>query len=409
MVLNMKVLLFANIGTAPNNFYHIGDEAMFLETYNWYQKHHQNYKLSILTSQSNHSNLELSEILNPFEFQFVNKRVLLKAFIKITLFKFLKINILNKKEFSLFKIIKNQDRIHFCGGGNITSLFQGWLYYSLLIITFSLVFRKEVILTSQTIGPFNFIDKIIVRLILNKVKIIATRGDKKDIFLLKIKNPQIFNMLDAAYKLPMKSNVRISPKKYFRIGLSLHEWKSNQSFIKKLVKNLEKINTIKKIEIILLPHVIVNSKNEWDMGFMNSIFNKKNDLKIIKPKITSILTSNSETAYTLKKMTSTCDLLISTRYHGLIFALSKNIPVLTFTNDKYYSDKNINAIKHYYPKDFNFYTLNTNSLKNNQLYKRLFSVIENNQIEKKHISKINSKLLKNFNLFHNNLNQNILK
>ena len=206
----MKVLLFANIGTAPNNFYHVGDEAMFLETYNWYQKHHPKYKLTLLSSQPNHQNLKITEIINPLEFQFANKRSLFKTETKLTILKLFKINLLNKKERELFEIIKNNKRIHFCGGGNITSLFPGWLYYSLLIIKISTFLRRETILTSQTIGPLNFIDKIITKKILSKTKIIAVRGIKNIHF--KKTTPKIYSMLDAAYTLSTKSNLKIIKK-----------------------------------------------------------------------------------------------------------------------------------------------------------------------------------------------------
>lgn len=404
----MKVLFVANIGTNSDGFYHVGDEAMFLETYNWYKKHHPNYELNTLTSQPNHQNLKITEIISPISFQSFRIKKTLSIMIKLFIFKFFKKNILNQKEKKLFSVIKNNNRIHFCGGGNISSLFHDWLYYSLSIIIIALFLKKEIILTSQTIGPFKFKDKIIVKTVLNKVKIIAVRGDKKDIISLGIKKPKLFDMLDAAYTLPTKSNIKIPSKKKFRIGLSLHEWKNNINFAKKLIKDLNKINLNQKIEVILIPHVIVNNKNEWGMGFMNSLFDSKNNFKIIEPKIEEILSSVPEPAYSIKKITSTCDLLITTRYHGLIFALSQNIPTLSFVDDEYYFNKNSNAIKRYYPNNLNKYLLNDNFIQDNQIYLKLKKMISNNTAEKKHITKINSKLLKKYDLFYNNLNQHIL-
>lgn len=403
----MKVLLFANIGTASNNFYHVGDEAMFLETYNWYQKHHPKYKLSALVSQPNHANLEISEITNPLEFQFINRKTLFKVILKTKILNLLNINLLTQKEDKLVSIIKSNNRIHFCGGGNITSLFSGWLYYSLLIIEISSIFKKEIILTSQTIGPFNYFDKIISKIILNKSKIIATRGNIKEILSLNLKHPKLLNMLDAAYNLPIKSNIKIPPQKNFRIGLSLHQWNENHILIRKIIKILSKINNHKKIEIVLIPHIIVNEEKEWDMGFMQSFFKNKNKIKIIKPKIKKILSSKPEVAFSIKNITSKCDLLITTRYHGLVFALSKNIPVLTFTEGEYYSNKNNNILKLYYPKKYHYYTLNKKT-RIKEIYQKIYNIIQNNQEEKKYLKRINFKLQKNYDLFFNNLGQKIL-
>jgi len=406
----MKILLIANVGTASNNFYHVGDEAMFLETYNWYQKHHPKYKLSVLTSQSNHSNLKVLEIVSPIEFQFINKRTIFKLILKLKINNIFKINLLTYKEKYLVSIIKKNDRIHFCGGGNINSLFSGWLYYSLLIIKISTILNREIVLTSQTMGPFNFIDKLLAFSILNKVEIIAVRGHTDTLKNIGIISPKIFNMLDAAYKLPIYTNKSLPKKKNFRIGLSLHEWKNSEKFFEALIASLEKISETNSIEIVLIPHVLVNDDNQWDMGFMSKLFSvHSSKIKIIKQKTSHILSSKPEPAYYIKKLTGTVDLLISTRYHGLIFALSQNIPVLTYTSDTYYSDKNTNALKFYYPNNFNKYSISSQNINlKPTLTTTIRSIIKNNIQEKQNIKKINSKLLIKYDLFKKNLNHKIL-
>ena len=406
----MKILLFANIGSSSNNFYHVGDEAMFLETYRWYQQHHPSYKISILTSQPNHQHLNIKEIINPLDFQFIGKKQILSIFVKTILFTFLNQNLLNQKELTLIELIKKQDRIHFCGGGNLTSIYPLWLYYSLIILVISLIFSKDIVLTSQTIGPFNFIDKILSYLILNRARIVAVRGHADTLKNLGIRSPKIFNMLDAAYGLPTLTNKILPNKNKFRIGLSLHKWGKSQTFYNALVKSLISISKKHSIELVFIPHVIVNDKDDWDMGFMNSLFNKKTtNLTITKPNIQDILSSTPEPAYYIKALTGTLDLLISTRYHGIIFALSQNIPTLTFTPDIYYSDKNSNALKLYYPKNFRAYSF-SNSNKNirTAIIRTLDNIIKNSQKENLYLQKINLKLLKNYDLFHNNLNHNIL-
>lgn len=378
----MNILLFANIGTSIDGFYHIGDEAMFLETYRWYQKHHPKDTITIFSSLPNHQNLKLVELTNEIDLSKTNKKYLLKILVKNFLYKYFNINLLTSIEIDLTNIIKKQDRIHFCGGGNLTSLFQNWLYYSLIIISVAKIYKKEIILTSQTIGPFNLVDKIITSILLFGTKNV-TRGNQ---------------MLDAAYSLSVTSNFKLPPKKYLRIGLSLHDWKNSTNFNLELLKTLTVLNTKQKIEIVLIPHVLNCYINDCDMGYMQKLFANSN-LSIVKPNIKDILNSKPNASNTIKKLTASCDLLITTRYHGIIFALSCNVPVLTYVSDNYYSDKNIKALKIYYKNDYYKYL---NEPKN------IMSIINNLSIEQNKLKLINDKLSKNYDLFHNNLEHKII-
>ncbi|MGI5841388.1 MAG: polysaccharide pyruvyl transferase family protein, partial [Patescibacteria group bacterium] len=323
----MKVLLFANIGSAPNKFYHVGDEAMFLETHRWYKKHHPKTKISILTSKPNHAHLKINEIISPIEFQYVNKIFLFRFIVYYLLYKITKINRLSKQENELIYVIKKQDRIHLCGGGNLTSVYPDWLYYSFLVLITAILLSKEIIITSQTIGPFNKVDKLLSFFILNKAKIIAVRGHADTIKNLGIYKRNIYNMLDAAYLLP---SAKIESKKdpgEIIIGLSLHDWSKSEFFYSSLVKAISSVAKSYKIKLLLIPHVIVDNEDQWDMGFMKNLFFSKNSgISVIKPEISEILGHKPEPAYYIKGLTKSVNFIISTRYHGLIFALSENIP-----------------------------------------------------------------------------------
>lgn len=297
---------------------------MFLETYRWYQFHHPIDKITLLTSQANHQNLKVTEVTNPILPRSFNKTKLLIIGIKTILLKSVGINFLTPKEKQLLEVVKDQDRIHFCGGGNLTSIYSNWLYYSLTILCLAHLYTKEIVLTSQTIGPFNLIDKLIASFFINRAKIIAIRGHDQNLGGLSVTLPQISNMLDAATTLPTTTDQKIPSKtKTIRIGLSIHRL-VNDNFLKQLPELLSSISQSIPIEIILIPHIIVDEPNQWDLGFMEELFSKAH-IPIIKPNISNILNSKPEPAYYIKDLTASVDLLISTRYHGLVFALSKNI------------------------------------------------------------------------------------
>ena len=61
------------------------------------------------------------------------------------------------------------------------------------------------------------------------------------------------------------------------------------------------------------------------------------DYKIIN---SIVKESGSTPAEVVKLATANMNVVISSRYHGLVFALSSNVPALAINYDKYYSVKN---------------------------------------------------------------------
>ncbi|MDP4009655.1 MAG: polysaccharide pyruvyl transferase family protein [Candidatus Shapirobacteria bacterium] len=406
----MKILLFANIGTANNGFYHIGDEAMFLETYYWYQKNHKSTNLSIFTSKKNHQNLKVTELLN-FDFNNEKPRIyFLKLILKFLLYKFSKTNFLSKNEFEFINIIREQDIIHFCGGGNLTSLFKPWLFYSYSLIVIAKILGKKIFLTSQTIGPFNFTDKVISFFVLNLVKVINIREPNNSLLKYGIILPNIGKTLDAAHSLPTikNKNINIARQSKIRIGISIHQWKNyNEILVSNLVRLIQQISKKYSIEILLIPHIIATNEFEsyGDVIYMSKITKKlKNSIIVLGLDINFYTQTNYEIAQISKTLTSTCDLVFSSRYHGIVFSLSENVPCMTFISDEYYSQKNIGALNFYYSEKYSDYSINLNN-KNifNELKNKTERILKNIDKEKKYITDINKQFSTLDNKFYKNL------
>lgn len=383
----MKVLLLANIGSWSNKYYHVGDEAMFITTLKWYKKNFQKIKITCFTSLPNHQNFKINEITHPLPVSFFNSKIFIKIIIKVLLFKFLKINFLNINEKKIVNTVQNQDIIHLTGGGHLNSIYFDWLYYSLTIIAISKIFKKKVFITSHSLGPFNIKDLLISSIILNHVDKIILREPVN--FLTRIKYliffTEIKGDLDSAYFLK-KSEIKNNPKNKLRIGVSLHDVK-NKNQINSILKSLKRISTTNKIEILLIPHILILKEKEHDEFYMNSIFKK---LKTIKIPNSKILKTKGEIAEKINYLTSTCDLLISSRYHGLIFALSNSIPCLCICNDKYYQQKFSGALNFLYSnKDISKYLINNT---NKEIYTNLKKIINKIDFEKEYLNKVNQKI-----------------
>lgn len=365
----MKVLLFANVGGGSAGFYHVGDEAMLYQCYLEYRKNQSASTIGIISSSYSHQHLSCNEHLNLPWPQKENKArwywftLLIKTIIYVTTKK----SLYSKEQLDFVRMMEQYDRIHFPGGGNLTSIFSWWLYYSLFIILTGWLLKKEIILTSQTIGPFTLVDRLCATPFFNLCKKISIRepGIKRySLWKYGIFLPQVTSAPDAAAALSKKTSYTLRPTKRLRIGLSLHSWQSyNQKLADIVVSLLNSLSKSRSIELVLIPHVITKNMNEFDSGYMQKIVGKVNPkIKVVSPTYNQLMRSSVEPATTFKSLTSQVDILLSSRYHGLVFALSTQTPCIGFLMDEYYNRKNQSLFKWYYSeKDISMFFINLNN------------------------------------------------
>ena len=206
-------------------------------------------------------------------------------------------------------------------------------------------------------------------------------------------------MVDAAYKLPSTTNLRIpSRKSTFRIGLSVHAWSGiTNDILTTINKALTLVSQQMDIEVLLIPHILTIDNTTSDSSFMRHLCNlSDNKYRIISIPDELILRSHPEPAYSIKKLTQSVDVLVSSRYHGLVFALSSNIPCITFTLDQYYDQKNINLLKSFYSSANEYILPTTNP---HLLTKQLISLL-NSLTQTKYLSRVNLRLSKKFTIVY---------
>lgn len=399
----MKVLLFANIGSDENGFYHVGDEAMFYETYRWYKKTYPKTEITSLSSLPNNPNLNIVDITIPISFWSLSKRKSIiyfsKLVVKFIFFHFFKKNYFADNEFLLVSLINKQDRIHFSGGGNLASLFPNWLYFAFFIIFIGTFLKKQIVLTSQTIGPFWGIDRLFALFILNFPTLIAVRQKtygKNVLLKYGVFRPKIVEALDASYTLSTRSIYQLRKNtEAIRIGLSLCRWKSyDNKLIDAVTQLMKRVSNKFRLEVLVIPHVIVRNEDECDTGFMKKIiarFPKK--IKVITPTYNQLMNSSVEPAMTIKYLTSKMNLLISSRYHGLIFALSSNVPCLALSMGEYYQIKMVGALKFFYENGWEKYLVSLDKKNSHrEIVDKTIYLLSQLRHEKDLLKRINQKI-----------------
>ena len=367
---------------------------MLYQTIQWYHQQHPEIKLGVVARSKSYAHLGVVEHLHlPFpyaDFWLASPWYCLSLMVRSSLFVGLGLPVLRKREADFIAFVQRFDCLHFTGGGNIYSHHAPWLYYVFFLLFLSKRLGKKIWLTSQTIGPFNWFDRWLANVFLRLSDVIVLRGQSKPLPW------KTFVGLDAAYDLPLLSTP-VFPKKSaktLRIGLSVHEW---QNFGPKLsqvvVAALTELSKTQAIELVVLPHVFTHDVGTWDPGYMAAITRQLPvAIKITTVSAQEILRAAEPTVF-VKTSTAELDLLIATRYHGLVFALSSNVPVMTFGLDDYYVEKNTQLLAMVYKDDWERYVVDLQvSDAPEQLYKIITSLHHNLAVEKLLLKENNFKL-----------------
>ncbi|MDO8497029.1 MAG: polysaccharide pyruvyl transferase family protein [bacterium] len=396
----MKVLLIGDIGGFPQgyahikppvNYTHIGDEAMMLATYHWYTHSFPQFALTTLSWKHIY---RLPSLRTQYHFvwpteKLINRLYFFPFLIKLILWKHLQINHFSSKEYKFVKLIDLQDVIHFTGGGNLTSLYPSWLYYSLFVISAGRILGKKVVLASQTVGPFKPIDALTFWLIVRAAHYVGLRKPlnlQKSLFSRWF--PNMKPMLDSAYSYTPTKRGQSSP--IFRIGISIHSWKNfNDDYIVRLATSIMKsISVTEHCEVIYIPHILSSNK---DMDDYRLYVKMKQKLPKNFPFHYGSVSKNREKSVAeVKSLTSSCDLVLTTRYHGVIFALSTDVPVIALSYDSYYTAKHRGALSFIYGKNLSHYLIR---LKKNTPYDdimpKITCVLKNIRKEKEILRRYN--------------------
>lgn len=404
----MIVFLIGDIGSGSSESFHIGDEAMHYHNTVLYKKL---FSATIYASSRNSKtdNPNIDKILPDVHIKDLLHFV--KLFLYILIFRYLRISLFNKEFKKTIASIIKSDLLHISGGGNINSIWPGHIYYRVYMIFVAKIYGIPIILTSQTIGPITkFTHRFLLKNFLNMVKYIGIRDNdfsRSCLDSLGIKKPIIRFSLDDAFDLSLLESLKLkrmikafSSQKYIRVGISLHEWNNGKINHKWLIKNfLELHKKYSNIRFYIIPHVF-DKLDGNDIAFMKNILSEIGSKFYYVFSFRKLMRLTSNKTYLLpsviKTITSEMDVIISTRYHGLVFATSLHKKAIAINYDEYYSAKNKGILKLF---SDNSSTINDSREK---LLTKLETAMKNDNVinknnfifEKKEELKIISKILK---------------
>jgi len=260
---------------------------------------------------------------------------------------------LSGKKYDAFYHLSTSDLIFNVGGGNLNTVTGIEIYRKMLIYFISNMLKIPIIVSGQTIGPFeNRIVPLILSRLLNKVELITVRDKEYSINQLekmKVKAP-FLSTADDAISLPVLAkdiSLKILRKevgdKWMKKESKLMVALNMSSSIKKF-KGKERATNLSK-EISLMNDIanILIEKHRAKIIFIPTHYGSPNDdrniHKIIINRIKNknfIASIDSElNDIEIKSIMRFVHIAIGVRYHFSVFGLSMSVPTIGIASGDY--------------------------------------------------------------------------
>lgn len=203
-------------------------------------------------------------------------------------------------------------------------------------IIIGILLKKPIILYTQSIGPFaTTFQEWITRVVLNKTQHIFVREDYTIATLERIgvRTNLVTRTTDAGFLFESDKEICLSD--YLKnndplklkplVGITVRKWlkqKEQDKFEKEMALFIDVITKERDVCIIFIPQVTSTVHNDDDRDVATRIVN------LVANKQDVINCTGNYDHYELKKLYSSLDYLVGTRFHSVIFSLTSYVPVL---------------------------------------------------------------------------------
>lgn len=220
------------------------------------------------------------------------------------------------------------DKVIVCGGGNMTSVWPGVLEARLRLLRIANFFKKDVILVSQTIGPYNEAHRRAIDKILPSARWIGVRDI--NFSHTQVNAPVQFALDDACF-LEKKHNEytqKISDANQVFACVSMRKFGGmNDQDVLSVASAIRDTVSANEVKTVFIPHHAPRG-TEGDIKLAHNIKHlwSEGSFHLVDP---------IPLASTLKALTADSQFVVSMRYHQLIFALSIGVPAVGIYVDEY--------------------------------------------------------------------------
>jgi polysaccharide pyruvyl transferase WcaK-like protein len=351
---------FVVIGDVSNiSTYHVGDEAMLNANLSEIRKYFPNTTFTVLshdpTWTSNHYRVASIPRLN---FPNTPNAHDLKAQLEELLGNvqvFLDSGDLSSKQFGseVISALAASNGLIISGGGNICSTWPGFLYERVGLMRIAQMLGKRIVILGQTIGPYLQPDEMeLLKDTLPYAEMIGIREQSTVELLTSLGIPEEkikFQLDDAFYlgpqvieAIPTITELLNTQRSW--IAITIHPFcdpNQNNGVLEALARQLDKVVETTGMPLVFIPHVATTQNS----GLFSDSMVGQALARFLKP-TTPMTVLDVYLDREVYWVTSQAAMIISSRYHPLIFALATGIPCLGIYTDEYSRVKVRGALAH---------------------------------------------------------------
>ena len=211
--------------------------------------------------------------------------------------------------------------------------------YICMELMLAILLQKPFVIYSQSLGPFNWWSRPLVRFCLKKANAIILREEISLSYLrsLKVGAVPTFLKADCAFALDPASSERVQEimrderielsgtSPLIGIGISRYLEKSSSEYVAMVTEVIDHLTQSMDARVLLVSHVF----DRFELDEQDDRYTAKIILTALKNKTSVKIIQREYTPSELKGIIGCCDLFIGSRMHANIAALSMSVPTIT--------------------------------------------------------------------------------
>lgn len=252
------------------------------------------------------------------------------------------------------RAIADSDGLLVSGGGNMSSEWPEHIYQHIALLRVAHIFEKPSIVLGQSIGPWlESGDRELLGRGLNSAQLVCTRDYTSFLqsLALGISQQRLLYSIDDAMLLDPMKDISHDLSRFERtagrnqpfIGVTVHNlahYGLGSTIYKRLAQQLEQLSDHTGAHIVFIPHAAARATHglsDINIGqILRELFQRKDRFTTVE----------AMSPRNVKWITGQMDLVISTRLHPIVFALSSSVPCIGLYSDAYTRMKLKGAVAH---------------------------------------------------------------
>ncbi len=226
-----------------------------------------------------------------------------------------------------------------CGGGNLNSTFPHLVFQRHLLAKLAKLFNKPLVVTGQTFGPQleNGIDQLVAEIVVNADLVGCREQGSFDIALRLGTDPaRVTLTTDDAMYMSAASHAEEFPDQG-HVAWTVPQYSGSvppDYWRRSLTEAITTASQVTGLEVLLVPHTATKStlRSDDDVSFAL-------ELERACPSDVAVRALASTNLDDVLAATASAQMVVSGRYHPLVFALGESIPAIGISTDAYTAQK----------------------------------------------------------------------